>query len=117
MITVELKQVRFFAYHGLYPEERKTGNEFEVSLAVSYDLPDVIISDIHSTINYAALYELVKDQIGTPVDLLETLVMNMAGEIKEAFPQTKHIRIAISKLHPPIAKFTGTVSVSFQKDY
>jgi dihydroneopterin aldolase len=36
VITIELKQLRFLAYHGLYAEERKTGNEFEINLSVSF---------------------------------------------------------------------------------
>ncbi|MBL7731144.1 MAG: dihydroneopterin aldolase, partial [Chitinophagaceae bacterium] len=31
-ITVSLHKLIFRAYHGLYPEERKTGNDFEVNL-------------------------------------------------------------------------------------
>lgn len=117
MITVELKQVRFFAYHGLYKEERKTGNEFDLNLAVSYEAGKELIPDITSTINYAELFELVKSQFDTPVDLLETLVINIAAEIKSVFPQTKKISISIAKLHPPIKGFTGNVCVSYEQDY
>ena len=35
-ITIELKGLRFFAYHGLYAEEQKTGNEFEIDLFVTH---------------------------------------------------------------------------------
>lgn len=117
MITVELKQLRFFAYHGLYPEERKTGNEFEVQLAVSYEAENEVISGIHSTIDYTSLYSIIKEQFDTPVDLLETLITNIAGEIKTAFPQSKKINISISKPHPPVKNFIGVVSVSFSKEY
>lgn len=117
MITVELKQLRFFAYHGLYPEERKTGNEFIIDLAVSYEPDPKAEMNITSVINYADLYQLIKDQFNTPVDLLEILVINIAGEIKSAYPQTKKIQLTVSKLHPPIPGFSGHVSVSYQKSY
>lgn len=117
MITVELKDARFLGYHGLYPEERKTGNEFEVNLSVSYPSPVEIVKDITDTVNYARLYEIVRLLMSQPVDLLETLAMNIAGRIKEEFPAAKHISIAVSKLHPPIPQFTGSVVVHFQQDY
>lgn len=117
MITVELKQVRFFGYHGLYSGERKTGNEFMVDLAVSYDPGNEGLTETGPVINYVELYQLVKDQIDTPVDLLETLVVNITGEIKSTFPQAKRIYISIAKLHPPIQGFSGNVCVSFQKEY
>ena len=117
MMTVELKQVRFFAYHGLYPEERKTGNEFEVNLSVSFEPAEGEVNDIGATVNYAALFDLVKRQMEKPAGLLESLVISIAADIKAAFPQTKKISVAVAKLHPPIAKFTGQVCVTFQKEY
>ena len=117
MITVELKQLRFFAHHGLYPEERKTGNEFEVNLSVSYPTNQGTITDINETINYATLYELVRDDMNRPSGLLETAAMKIAATIKTVFPQTKRISITISKVHPPIAKFSGQVAVKFEKEY
>lgn len=117
MITVELKQVRLFAYHGLYPEERKTGNEFEISLFVSYEEGNDGIASIQHTINYAELFELVKQEFDTPVDLLETLVIQMAATIKKEYPVVKKIRMTVDKLHPPISGFKGTVGVSYEKDY
>lgn len=116
-MTVELKEVRFFAYHGLYPEERKTGNEFEVNLSVSFEPADGVMNDISATVNYAALFELVKKQMKEPADLLETLMTSMAANIKTAFPPIRKISISVAKLHPPIAQFTGQVCVTFQKEY
>jgi 7,8-dihydroneopterin aldolase/epimerase/oxygenase len=116
-LTIELKALRFFAHHGLYPEEKKTGNEFEVDLSVAYSPTQGQITDINETINYATLYELVRDEMNRPEGLLETVAMKIAGNIKTVFPQTKTISIGITKLHPPIAKFTGSVGVNFQKEY
>lgn len=117
MITVELKGARFFGYHGLYVEERKTGNEFEVSLSVRYNSTDQPVNAIDDTVNYVRLYEIVKSFMSQPEDLLETLAMSIASRIKEEFPSVCHINVAISKLHPPIPQFTGSVAVCFQQDY
>lgn len=117
LITVELDHLHFFAYHGLYAEERKTGNEFEVNLAVQYEPSAEIIQDIADTINYATLFELVKRQMQQPVDLLETLAMKIAAEIHSSFPQVKKLEIAVSKLHPPIPAFTGNVRVKYSQEY
>lgn len=116
-LTIELKALRFFAHHGLYPEEKKTGNEFEVNLSVAYNPTQGEITDISETINYATLYELVSHEMNRPAALLETVAMKIAANVKTAFPQTKSIRIGITKLHPPIAKFTGSVGINLQKEY
>jgi 7,8-dihydroneopterin aldolase/epimerase/oxygenase len=117
MITVELKQLRFFAHHGLYAEEKKTGNEFEVNLSVFYLPNQGTVTDISETINYALLYELVKNEMARPTGLLETVTMNIAAKIRTTFPLTKRISISITKLHPPILNFTGSVCVCFDKEY
>lgn len=117
LITVELRQVRFFAHHGLFADERKTGNEFVVDLAVSYEASATLVDDISSTINYAELFEIVKEEMKSPVDLLETLAQQIAAKIKTKHPDIKQIRISIAKLHPPIIAFVGNVAVTFTCDY
>ena len=116
-LTIELKELQFFAHHGLYPEERITGNEFKVDLSVVYEPLKETITHLDETINYATLFELVRDEMNRPEGLLETVVMKIAANIKTVFPQVKRINIAITKLHPPIATFAGSVGVNFQKEY
>lgn len=116
-ITVSLHKLIFRAYHGLYPEERKTGNDFEVNLAVQYEPADEVVTAISSTINYATLAELVKKNMLQPADLLETLAMQIAADIHQEFPQVKHIDISIAKLHPPVISFQGNVSVRYTCSY
>ena len=117
LITVELKKLHFFAYHGLYAEERKTGHEFEVNLFVSYLPVSGTITGISDTVNYVELYELLKSEMQKPRELLETFVMEVSEIIHLSFSQIKKIEIAVTKLHPPITGFTGTVGVKYSKEY
>jgi 7,8-dihydroneopterin aldolase/epimerase/oxygenase len=113
LLTIELKQLRFFAYHGLYKEEQKIGNDFEVDLLVSYNTSEMV-TDISDTINYVTLYEIVKEEMKKTTELLETLVMTITGRIREKFPQAVSIDISIYKLTPPIAKFPGKVGAKYK---
>jgi 7,8-dihydroneopterin aldolase/epimerase/oxygenase len=117
LMTIELRDLHFHAFHGLYPEERKAGNDFRVWLQVNYQPPEEVITAIEDTINYAALFDIVQKAMQSPVDLLETLVMEIADTIHVRFPQVIRISISIHKLHPPIARFTGEVGVKFEKEY
>ena len=116
-ITISLTKLRFFAYHGLYAEERKVGNEFEVNLHVSYTPQENVITELDHSINYVKLHELVKSEMQLHRDLLETFVMELAQKIHLGFPLVKKVEISIDKLHPPIAAFTGNVGVRFTKEY
>jgi 7,8-dihydroneopterin aldolase/epimerase/oxygenase len=117
LLTVYLKQVRFFAFHGLYAEEQKTGNEFEVDLAVNYAPSSGLVTDISETISYADLYAIVLEQMKEPVALLETLAMTITSKIHEKFPQVKKIEISIDKLNPPITGIVGRVGTSFRREF
>lgn len=115
-LTISLKDLQFHAFHGLYPEERLTGNTFIVSVELNYQPPaDSLIETIGDTVNYAAVYALVKARMQTPADLLETLAMLITEDIFSGFPVVTHIKTEIRKMHPPIPGFTGSVGVCYSK--
>jgi 7,8-dihydroneopterin aldolase/epimerase/oxygenase len=117
LVTVELNAATFFAFHGLYEEEKKTGGEFEVNLSVSFFTDKTVIDKIEQTVNYVKLYELVKQQMQVPTGLLETVAMLITEKIKQAFPQVNEIIIKIEKKHPPIHNFSGSLSVTYRTQY
>ena len=115
-LTISLSNLHFFAYHGLYAEEKKIGAEFEINLAVSFHPADKITA-LDETVNYEKLYQLVKEEMQKPRSLLETLVMELAQAIHLSFTQIKRIEISVTKLKPPIAGFAGNVEVKYSKEY
>lgn len=117
LMKIELKALRFWGYHGLYGEEKKTGNEYEIDLILSYLAKTEIIHGIEDTLNYASVYDIVKNEMIHPADLLETIAMTIAKKIHLSFPEAINIEIAVSKLHPPIEKFEGQVGVRYQIEY
>jgi dihydroneopterin aldolase len=114
--SVYLKNVQFFAYHGLYPEEALNGNIFEVDLTVRYSKQEVITC-IEDTIDYAALFDILKIQMQKRRDLLETLGREICDDIKGRFPQIISIEIDIRKQNPPIPDFNGKAGFSLSIKY
>ena len=117
MLTISLNNLRFRAYHGLYPEERQKGNDFVVNMAVSYMPGEEIVQELNDTIDYGSLFEVINSVMQQPVDLLETLVQTIAKETRVIFPQVKEIVVSVEKLNPPIDKFTGSAAVSYRASY
>ncbi len=116
-LTIELKGLRFFAEHGMYAEEIKIGNEFEVSLCISIQAPKEPIVSIDQTINYVEVYRIVKDEMIEPKHLLETCAMKIVERLHEEFNRIEKIQITVKKLAPPITNFTGSVGVSICKEF
>lgn len=99
---IELKEMKFYAYHGVAEQERQVGNTFVVNLTLTAPLEQAIHSDcIDETINYATLYELVKQEMEQPSRLLEHVAGRILQRIKQQFPQIEAIELKVSKLNPP----------------
>jgi dihydroneopterin aldolase len=115
--TIQLHRLQFTALHGLYSEEAAAGNEFEVNLSLTVNAPHQKVLSLDESINYAEVYRIVKAVFASRTDLLETLAMEMAAELKKAFPVLQNASIQIVKLHPPITAFTGSVSVTYNTSF
>ena len=115
--TIELNKLEFFSFHGLYEEEKKVGGEFIVDLSAKYTSPQKSIVSLDETINYAALYEIVKEEMDQPRDLLETIALSIAEKAQQKFPLIKEIEIRIEKKNPPIIGFCGNVAVKYHKKF
>jgi len=117
MIAIKLRQLRFFAHHGLYEEERKVSNEFMVDLDVYFESSVPVITRMSETINYIKLYELVKKHMLQTRDLLETLATVITEDIHQSYRQVKKVSIVITKKYPPVINFSGNVAVSYEKEF
>ncbi len=116
MFTIHLHNLRFFSFHGIHEEEQVLGNDFELSVDVTFD-PQEVITKLQQTINYVKVYDVIKQRMNTPTALLETVAQDLAGLIYQADNRITSISIHIKKVYPPIANFTGSVGVSYKKDF
>lgn len=117
MLKISLSGLQFHAFHGLYKEERETGNQFEVNVDVSFAEPAAVVRSLKDTINYARLYQLVKDRMHIPEPLLETVAMDIAHQAKLKFPVITEINVSISKLNPPLFNFQGETRVTYHRQF
>jgi len=101
--VIELKNMRFFAHHGIFSQETVVGNEFMVNLHIEADLSKACKTDnIDDTINYAAVYELVKSEMLKPSQLMENAAYRILERIKASFPQIVHLEVRMAKMNPPV---------------
>ena len=100
---IVLKEMRFYAYHGVLPQERRVGGEYSVTLRVETDLSEAMESDqLEATVNYAELYELVKREMLVPSKLLEHVAGRIAKAVMDNCPQVKGLELKVMKLNPPM---------------
>lgn len=100
---IVLRHVRFLAFHGVMPQEGIVGGDFDVDLRVGYPLERAMESDeVNDTLNYAALYALVKQEMKQPSKLLEHVAGRIVAAIDNTFPLVTSIDLTLTKLNPPM---------------
>ena len=96
---VILEGLEFHAYHGVYPQERSSGNKFEVDVSVETEIDSTAFADdLTGTINYENLYDVVKKEMARPSKLLERVGHSIAEQILATFPQALSVQITFPSL-------------------
>lgn len=111
MFKIELHNLWFHANHGLYEEEKLLGGDFTLDVTILYT-PKMVPHHISETIDYSAVYYLIKSHMQKPEPLLETLAMNITQDILHNFMLAEEVSLRIKKMNPPMIGFTGNVSVT-----
>lgn len=107
--TVALNDVKCFALHGYYPEEQVTGTEFLVSVAVTFH-PSGNTEDLQRTVNYEVLNHIIREEMASTKQLLESVVKQILDRVVAAYPFVLTAVTGIKKMHPPMQ---GEINHSF----
>jgi len=112
MVSIHLQGMKFYAFHGHYPVEQLTGNEFIVELKIDAADSQAMISDnLADAINYQTVYEIVKKEMMVNSNLLEHVANRILNALYTTFPEIAKAEIKISKLNPPMGGEIEKVSV------
>lgn len=103
MGTIAIKGMEFFAYHGCFSEEQIIGNHFIVDLEMKTNTSKAELSDnISETVNYQAVYGLVKTEMEKTSKLIEHVAQRIITLVQKDFPEIEEISVTVSKLNPPV---------------
>lgn len=124
---IELKGMRFKAYHGCFGFEREQGGEYIVDFSaeqdstVTYEGPCVDMlrasatDALEDTLNYAEIYAIVSDVMSRPSNLIEKVAGDIMTAVLDRYPELGNVIVSVTKVHPPIdgmeqgsAKYTLT---------
>jgi dihydroneopterin aldolase len=103
MGIILLEKMSFHAFHGVLPEERIIGANYEVSVKLDFDFAEAArTDDLSHTINYAEIYELIKEEMSVSSDLIEHVTQRILDSIIKNFPQINRLEVCLSKCNPPV---------------
>ena len=114
-MTIFLKEVRLYGFHGVFEEEHRTGGEFVLDvtvrlkkLAAAWQLTD--------TVDYSAVFAVVKAVFAQREALLETVANNICNKIFAEQDAAQAITVTITKLKAPIAGLDGHTGVTLYRE-
>jgi dihydroneopterin aldolase len=112
---VALNNMEFFAFHGFYPEEQKSGNQFILDTEVELKSFDSNDDNIYDTVNYEDLYKICKEEMKNTQKLLETVVFNIINRYKEELNNITAATVRLEKIGPQMGGKVGkaVVEMSF----
>ena len=100
---ISLNALRFHAYHGVLPQEKVVGNDYLVDLVIGYNVAAAVENDdISMAINYADVWQTVREVMLTPCQLIETVAANICKHLEKQFPQMTSLEVTVTKLNPPV---------------
>jgi dihydroneopterin aldolase len=114
---IYINQMKFYGYHGVFPEENKLGQRFIVDLSVSTDLKQAGVTDqLEYSVNYAELFSICQQIVeGKPFKLIEAVAEHIAGKILENFPLVLEVTVKVIKPDPPIPGHYQSVAVEITR--
>jgi len=116
MLTISLEGMQFHAKIGVLPEEKILGNELVIDVHIKI-AESSSVTRLEDTVNYAEVYETIRQEVETGCDLLETLAQNCLNSLEKQFMGVKEMEIVVRKLNPPLPGQVGSSKVTLCRQY
>ena len=104
MDKIIIKGLKFFAYHGVNPEEKEQGQNFIFDIILHVNINKACHSDnVEDTVSYAKVVKTVRRVFcAEKYDLLEKCAQVVADAILEEYPAVFTSEITLKKPQAPV---------------
>ncbi|SHE46593.1 dihydroneopterin aldolase [Alkalibacter saccharofermentans] len=118
MDKIIMKNMAFFARHGVMDEEKRLGQRFYVDVTLYLDLKEAgITDDLTKTAHYGRIYNKIKDQIENKrYDLIEALAENICLEVLQNFNLIQKMKVQVKKPEAPVEGIFDYMAVEVTRE-
>lgn len=119
MDQIRIKNLKIFAYHGVYEQEKEQGQNFCVNAVLFTDTEKAGKSDdIADAVDYGAVCLFIDNYMReNRFDLLEAVTRHVAEELLLAFPAIQKVELEVEKPDAPIPLRFDSVSVKIERGW
>lgn len=113
-----LNNMQFYGYHGLFPEENRLGQRFNVDVELFLDLKKPGKTDeMTDSVDYGHAYELAKQIVeGEVKKMIEAVAESLAEKLLVSFGLLQACTVRVTKPDPPIPGHYQSVAVEIYRE-
>lgn len=119
MDRIKIENLKVYAYHGVFPEEKEKGQEFFVNACLMSDLKKAGRTDaLSDSTHYGEVCQQIQKSLTEEsFDLIERAAEKAAEDILLLFPRIAQVTLEIRKPHAPIPMEFESVSVEITRGW
>lgn len=118
MDVIKINGLKIFAYHGVNPEEKETGQNFVFDIDIYVNMTTACFSDnVDDTVNYAKVIKTVTRAFTSQkFNLIERAAQVVADAVLEEYPEVFKVNLTLKKPEAPMKADFNFVAVNIVRE-
>jgi len=113
MVTVFIRALEFYGFHGVSSEERSVGHRYTADIELKVDTSACFTDNVEDTVDYARAAACVLEvSEKNSCKTLERLVQITAQVLLDEFPAITEVKLGIAKRLPPAPVIAEAMGVT-----
>ena len=119
MDKIYINNLEFIGFHGVFPEEKKLGQKFLVSLELTVDTREAgKTGDLTKSVHYGLVAQDVEKLfLEKSIDLIETCAENIAEMVLKKYELVKEVKVIVKKPWAPLQMHFENVAVEITRKW
>lgn len=119
MDKIYINNLEFIGFHGVFPEEKKLGQKFLVSLELIVDTKEAgKTGDLTKSVHYGLVAQDVERVfLEKSIDLIETCAENIAEMVLKKYELVKEVKVIVKKPWAPLQMHFENVAVEISRKW
>lgn len=119
MDKIYINNLEFIGFHGVFPEEKKLGQKFLVSLELIVDTREAgKTGDLTKSVHYGLVAQDVERVfLEKSIDLIETCAENIAEMVLKKYELVKEIKVTVKKPWAPLQMHFENVAIEISRNW
>lgn len=119
MDKIYINNLEFIGFHGVFPEEKKLGQKFLVSLELTVDTREAgKTGDLTKSVHYGLVAQDVEKLfLKKSIDLIETCAESIAEMVLRKYELVKEIKVTVKKPWAPLQMHFENVAVEISRKW